>query len=123
MPIIDGHVEYEIPPEIDERIPDYFYIAMAGELCSVFGIDIFIKDEDDNYPLFYVSSTGGWYEALKATCKKLDMKWFLDYWVTLEWYDSDVLDGYIEDRIIEEFIDNRDSRPNCYYKYLVSINV
>lgn len=120
MPIVDNHVEYEIPPEIDEKIPEYFYLAMAGELCSIFGVDIFVENEDGDYPISYVSSTGGWYGALWATCEKLDLVWFREYWDALEWYDSDILDGIIEDRIIEKFIESKKSDgPNIYYRHLI----
>ena len=142
MPIIIGehvYVEYKIPKEIDSRIPDYFYYAMAGELVSIFGPHILEKvdypeyDDDGNqipgdpnvdasyYDL--ASGTGGWYEAFKMTCKKLDMMWLMDYYKTLEWYDSDIFDGIIENRIIENYIekDHINDHANCYYKYLCRI--
>ena len=143
MPIINEndsvYVSYEIPKEIDSRIPDHFYYAMAGELVSIFGPHILEKadypeyDDDGNQipgdPNVDVSyydlalSTGGWYEAFKMTCKKLDMMWLMDYYKTLEWYDSDIFDGIIEDRIIENYIekDHINDHANCYYKYLCRI--
>ena len=139
MPIVgEGesvHIEYEIPKEIKEKIPDYFYYAMAGELVSVFGPyilqhppagyydeenDEWVEDgEEDYYDLD--TSTGGWCEAFYATCKKLDMQWLYDYWRTLAWYDSDIFDGEIEDEIIKRFCekDHLADHANCYYKYLI----
>jgi len=134
-----AYVKYKIPKEIDSQIPDYFYYAMAGELVSIFGAWILEKqdypeyDDDGNeiagdlnvdgsyYDLN--SSTGGWNEAFKMTCKKLDMMWLMDYYETLEWYDSDIFDGIIEDRIIENYIekDHMHDHANCYYKYLCQI--
>ena len=134
-------VKYEIPEEIDKQIPLYFYYALAGELVSIMGPDIMHKislykcDEDFNYILnedgSYIiedeyydlnSSTGGWYEAFNATCNKLNMKWLLEYWNTLEWYDSDIFDGIIEDRVVNYFIKNKNHNANPYYKYLVKKN-
>jgi hypothetical protein len=142
MPIVghgkDVHVEYSIPEAIDKRIPEHFYIAMAGELCSIFGPQIFEKiewydydeegneipnsrnEEFDYYDLD--SSTGGWYEAFKETCIKLNLRWLVDYHSTLEWYDSDIFDGIIEARIIKNFLEKENSPANSYYKYLIKKN-
>lgn len=139
MPVIkednDVRIEYTIPKNVDERIPDYFYFAMAGELCCVFGPQIFQQidgveyDEegnrlapiDDADYMYYdlCSSTGGWNAAFKATCEKLDMGWLLDYYDTLEWYDSVILDGVIEKRIIEKVVEEETSGSNPYYEHLV----
>ena len=108
MPIVGNgkntHIEYQIPEKIKNNIPQHFYIAFAGELCSVFGHMIFQKDESDVYSLFYVSSTAGWNEALKMTCQKLNMCWLLDY------YNS----------LVSEFIeaDQAQANANAYYKFL-----
>lgn len=140
MPIVEKEgsvfVEYTIPEEIDNKIPQYFYYAMAGELCSIFGPEIFQKITDVEYDdagnrippkddvdhSYYDldSSSGGWYEALRMTCKKLDMEWLINYLDSLEWYDSDIFDGIIEDRIIEKFINVKNQNCNVYYKYLVN---
>lgn len=140
MPIIEKEgsvfVEYTIPEEIDNKIPQYFYYAMAGELCSIFGPEIFQKitdveyddagnrippKDDVDHSYYYLdSSSGGWYEALRMTCKKLDMEWLLNYLDSLEWYDSDIFDGIIEARIIEYFIEAEDYNCNVYYQYLIS---
>lgn len=130
MPIVghdkDVHVEYNIPTEIDLKIPSYFYIALAGELCSILGPQIFNKitdlDEDTEEEFSYYdfdSGTGGWHAAFKATCEKLDLLWLLNYYDALEWYDSDVFDSIIEDRIVTHFID-KDNHCNEYYKYLMA---
>lgn len=130
--------KYDVfPKEIDDHIPNYFYYAMAGELVSIFGPKILEKvdypeyDDDGNqipgdpnvdasyYDLY--SGTGGWLAAFKMTCKKLDMMWLMEYREGLEWYDSDILDGIIEDRIIKNFIekDHSQDHANCYYKYIL----
>ena len=130
MPIVghdkDIHVEYNIPTEIDIKIPSYFYIALAGELCSILGPQIFNKitdiDEDTEEEFSYYdfdSGTSGWHTAFKATCEKLDLQWLLNYYDALEWYDSDIFDDIIEDRIVTHFID-KDNHCNEYYKYLMT---
>lgn len=142
MPIVKNaasvYVEYTIPKDIESRIPDYFYYAMAGELVSIFGPWILEKQDypeyddgneilgDPNVDGSYYdlnSSTSGWNEAFKMTCKKLNMMWLMDYYETLEWYYSDIFDGIIEDRIIENYIekDHIHDHANCYYKYLCQI--
>lgn len=125
MPVVGNgqgvHIEYNIPDEIKSRIPQCFYSAFAGELCSVFGCTVFEKDESGFYSLVYISGTAGWAEALKMTCKKLDMQWLLDYYDSLPWYDSDIFDGEIEDMIISECIetDEKPKSTHMYYQFLL----
>lgn len=117
---------YEIPTEIKEKIPEYFYYAMGGELQAIHaGTNIFqkwrIPDEEDEEKAYYYdldSSTGAWVEAFRATCRKLDMQWLYDYYKTLEWYDSDIFDGEIETEIIHRFCEVETSTCNSYYQYL-----
>ncbi len=111
--------KYSIPKEIKDKIPDYFYIAMAGELVSIFGIDVL--DKYDCYELYafeYHESTAGWVEAFKATCKKLSMNWLYDYWDKLEWYDSDWFDGEIGVGIAN-IMPMLGNHANSYYLYLI----
>ena len=112
--------KYVIPKEIDDRIPEYFYYAMAGELVSIFGS--YILEEQDGYYDLY-SGTGGWNEAFKATCRKLNMMWLDDYTKTLRWDEGDLFDGEIETEIINRFCkkDHYADHANCYYKYLCEI--
>lgn len=124
--VADGdsvRVEYSIPEAVDADIPDYFYFAMAGELCSIFGPHVFDKiDPEDGSDPYYDLDTGtaGWYEAFHGTCCKLGMLQLFEYWTSLPWYDSDIFDSIIEQRIIEKFISAEDHRCNPYYKYLVA---
>ena len=129
MPIVgnrnSARIEYQIPDEVKSRIPQHFYSALAGELCSVFGCMIFGKDASGVYGIAYISSTAGWMEALKMTCEKLDMAWLLDYYNSLPWYDSDMFDGEIEYKIISEFIevDQKPESVNAYYEFLLQRKV
>ena len=125
MPVVDHgdgvHVEYSIPEEIRNKIPDYFYTALAGELFSVFGWDrcrwMFYPKKDPGYADL-ASGSAGWVQAFKATCRKLGLEWLTEYYDTLPWYDSDVFDGIVEQRIWEHFIQRTDDGPNDYFRYL-----
>lgn len=111
--------DYKIPEDIKNRIPDYFYVAMAGELVSVFGVWVLQFHEDLGY-YDLDSSTGGWVEAFRATCRKLDMQWLIEYYATLDWFDGDLFDSEIEGEIIDRFCrkENQGEVANCYYRYL-----
>jgi len=115
-----AQAKYKIPDEIKARIPPYFYIAFAGELCSVFGRRIFEKDKSGVYGLSYVGSTCGWGEAFRMTCQKTDLSWLADYYKELEWNDSDLFDGEVENEIISRFIETQPSGDNVYYQFLLS---
>lgn len=122
MPIIgsnkdDVHIEYKMPDEIKNKIPKYFPAAFAGELCSTFGPKVFEKDEDNIYNLSYLGGTAGWAEALKMTCKKLGLDWLWKYYNSLDWFDSDLFDGEVEDMIISKFIENTTDNT-VYMKFL-----
>ena len=54
------------------------------------------------------------------TCQKLNMCWLLDYYNSLEWYESDLFDGEMEGKIVSEFIeaDQAQANANAYYKFL-----
>lgn len=126
MPIIDNgdgaHVEYSIPPEIKKQIPVYFYIAFAGELFSVYGWErsrgMLYLEADGGYADL-ASSTAGWLQAFKATCRKLEMDWLLEYYNVLPWYESDVFDGILEQEIRHHFMCDKENGTNEYYQYLL----
>ena len=127
MPIIDKgegtHVEYSIPQKIKDQIPEYFYIAFAGEIFSVYGWersrDMFYPEKDEGYADL-ASSPFAWFQAFKATCRKLEVEWLLEYYETLPWYDSDVFDGIIEQEISRRFMNRKEDGGNEYYRYLLS---
>lgn len=107
-------IEYTIPTEIDNRIPEHFYPALAGELFSICGPRVF-EPCDGVYD--FGAGTHGWYEAIRATCRKLGLDWLLHYYETLPWYDSDLFDGIIESRV-SALLD--DAWPNTYYEHLLA---
>ena len=96
-------LDYEVPKEIKDKIPEYFYYAFGGEYVSVSGANALIPDEDGFSMLEYCSGTTGYYEAFKATCKKLDMMWLLNYWNEIPWYHSDIFDGWFADEVMKRF--------------------
>lgn len=111
--------ELELTPENAlQRLPEAFYGAFAGELVSVFGVDIFMPSEDGESPLFYLSGSNGWNLALKMTCKKLGEEWFYEWYDRLEWYDSDAFDSVLEDRLLE-FSKLGVQSVSPYYTWLV----
>lgn len=113
-------MEYKVPEEILEKIPQHFWPAFAGELVSTFGLMIFEKEEgSDFYALNYVSSTSGWNAALRITCNKLDIKWLFDYYDKLEWWQSDMFDGEFEELLIKNFVEAKDLPSSTYYAWLV----
>lgn len=110
-------LNYEVPKEIKDKIPEYFYYAFGGEYVSIFGANALIPDEDGSSMLEYYSSTTGYYEAFKATCKKLNMMWLLDYWNELPWYHSDIFDGWFADEVMKRFKERQNANP--YYLHLI----
>lgn len=71
---------------------------MLGEVVAVNGV--WILDCGREYGDLD-SSTYGWTRALQQACDKLDLGWIMDYYNSLEWYDSDIFDGEIESRCCE----------------------
>lgn len=116
--------EYKIPDAIKKNIPDYFYIAMVGELVSIFGPSVLAYDDCqengcDECDLVCHEGTSGWVAALEATCEKLDMMWLLTYWHGLDWIESDLFDAEIGDEIIRWLASEHEEheRANAYYHY------
>lgn len=99
--------------EMIAKIPKYFYQALLGELISVFGVHIIELGEKigDLH-----SSSSGWWVALQQTCEKLNMNWLIQYHESLEWYDSDILDGELEKHCCE--LISKEDKKMEYYSYL-----
>lgn len=109
---------YQIPAQIDKGIPEHFYIALEGEITSVFGKDVWwcadgLHGED------YIGGTAGYAAALKMTCWKLGMMWLYEYYENLAWYESDQFDGIVLDRVKEHIIHENEDGVNAYYLYLI----
>ena len=53
---------------------------------------------DDGTTVFnevYLEGTGLWYDILKETCKELHKEDILDYWNSMDWYESDEFDDWL----------------------------
>lgn len=75
-------------------LPSIFYPALLGELVSIFGPKI-VEDLDGYHGYDQEIATGGWYNAFKQTCYKLDkMDIYTDY-NEFDWRDSDEVDALI----------------------------
>lgn len=107
-----------IPDSISARIPEYFYYAFGGEYVSMFGRDALIRDENGSCSLDYNTSTVGYTEALRETCRKLDMDWLFEYWSQLPWSQADMFGEELSDEVMKHF-DRRDN-TNPYYRYLLT---
>lgn len=114
----DGLSEYEIPDDIKERIPEYFYYALGGECVSLMGKGTLICDEDGLSPLDYLSGSAGCEMAIKATCRKLNMDWLDEYREQLTWEQCDMFNRKLADETMRRF--NSDDDANSYHLYLLT---
>ena len=104
MPIVGSgdsvHVEYSIPEEIKVLITDDFLREFRNQLFRIhkyYGLDTFA---DDGIPMN--TSTAGWFAAFGKACLLTDTTELLDYWRSLEWYDSDIFDGELADMLVDK---------------------
>jgi hypothetical protein len=93
-------------------IPDYFYVAFAGEITSIYGLGVW--DDID-----YIGPENGVVQALKMTCRKLNLMWIYRKYDAMEWYDSDVYLGKLVDKA-KKAITNMERGNNAYYRYLLN---
>ena len=110
-----------IPNDILNEIPDYFGPAFCGELASVFSLNIFeANDINDMILVRYREGTAGWNAALKMTCHKLDMDWFYDWYDSLIWWMSDLVDEELTEYYVMPFVENWGREGfSPYYKWLI----
>lgn len=135
-------LNYKVPENILMRIKKEFYIALLGELVSVFGPHILNKiDEstwsDEEREIFcttdelneetlesyynFNSSTCGWSVAFEMTCRKMNMQWLYDYYKNLPTYvESDIFDGVIEANVGKVLDEMKEESHfvNPYYSWL-----
>lgn len=118
MPIVGEngsvHVEYTIPNEIKEMIDRDFLISFRNELLRIFDYWDLASFQDDGIPMN--TGTSGWGAAFSKACIIHHKEELYHYWMTLEWYDSDIFDGLIADMMIEEnvILDWLDKYTNEY---------
>ena len=98
----NDHVEYEIPSNIKELITDDFLKEFRNQLLRMHGeysLDTFAQE---GIPVN--TSTSGWYAALGKACLLTHNETLLDYWNSLQWYDSDTFDGELAEMLIERHL-------------------
>lgn len=98
MPIIDGSVHYEMPAHIKALITPDFCSQFLKELHQIFGSSL--EDSSMDYYV-YQGGTAGWEAAFTNTCRKLNLHELCIYYSNLEWFDSDIFDGQLEDFLAE----------------------
>ncbi len=104
MPIVgegrDVHIEYDIPEKYKEMITIDFLREFRNQLFKMhdyYSLEVFA---DQGIPIN--TSTTGWYAAFGKTCLLQKKEELLDYWHTLEWFDSDIFDGIVADMMVEK---------------------
>ena len=130
--------------EVERLIPDYFYPAFAGELISVFGwkwaqtafsawspdydeesdiAESLLTPEDYSEPIYDLdSNSSGWAAALVSTFKRLKMIEIANLYLSFEWFEADLFNDIIEDRIVDRFINNG-QYDNSYYGHIINTNL
>lgn len=94
----DGTIVYEIPEDLMKLIDYKFCKQMLMELHLVMGV----AAEDFDYDsVGYCEGTGGWYECLMNTCRKLNLNAVAEHYMKLPWYDSDIFDYLITEEIVK----------------------
>ena len=74
---------------------DNFFLKLADNLDLMFPDGWIYPDLEE--PCCAVDSTCGWADALEKTCVELDLRDCWEYWASLGWEESDILDGTIGD--------------------------
>ena len=97
-------------------VPDSFYLALAGEIASLFGTDALSLPNGA-----YIVGTNGLHMAIKMTCWKLGLKDIWDKYDALDWRESDEFDSLAVDLAIDAVHDNKNfiGGTNAYYKALM----
>ena len=112
-------LKYKIPDEIKEKIPVEFYIALAGEITSIFGFGVWETHENISV-IDFIAGTNGLEYAIRETCEKLGLNWLWEYYESLQWYESDQFDDEVV-LLAKQNLDriSKGSNPNEYLRYLV----
>ena len=104
--------------EVLVRIPDAFYYDLAGKLFSIFGPSIYDLENGKTKIDFFAGSFG-WNMAIRKSCQDMDLQWLKDFYINLEWYDSDLFDSEIADQIERRVLCDDYYANNPYYKFLL----
>ncbi len=107
--------EYKIPEKYEKMITKELLVKIRDNIFATFekiGMDTTADDGID-----YILTTAGWGNAIKNACLELGKEDFYNYYENLEWMDSDIFDGILEDKMIEEKV-ILDNAINLYKEIL-----
>lgn len=99
----NGIIKYKIPKEYKDLINDKFLEIFYTELGKKFRKEFDLQEIIDKEEEVNIEGTGGWWEALKTTCKKTKNQEMLKYYKSLWWYDSDWFDGELGDMLSKKY--------------------
>lgn len=94
----ETYVKYEMPSVIKNMLSEKALVTFRDNLSAKFNIPHKLTYNND---IAYMEGTFGWYDALEDMCEKHGLNDLLEYYDSLEWYDSDKFDGVISDMLLE----------------------
>ena len=89
-----------------------FFEVFAKHLDRIFPDGWICDVEEQEDVICAVDSTMGWSKALKETCKELNIYDVYEYWKSLDWDMSDILDGEISELLCAVVYDENNLRIN-----------
>lgn len=92
-------MNFKVPKEIEQSINIRFLEQLQEEMHCVFGLSLDMFEMND---IFQKESTTAFITAFLNACKKLKKEDLVNYVKTLDWYESDLFDDYLIDRMKEE---------------------
>lgn len=100
----------------EQVIPDSFYLALAGEITSMFG-----KDALSLAYGTYLVGTNGLHMAIRMACWKLGLKDVWEKYDALDWRESDEFDSLAIELAQSAINDEQNflGGANDYYKALM----
>lgn len=104
-----------------QRLSAPFWAAFAGKLVSVFGIDIFGAEPDVESVrvIDYLTGTSGWHVALKTACREVGDEWFMEWYDSLGWEESDEFDCVLVVELTSLVLKSGEETRHAYYEWLV----
>lgn len=107
--------EYTIPEKYDKMIDKELLTKIRDNVFKIFegiGMDI-----PTNEGMDYVTTTAGWDTAIGIACIESGKEGLYRYYANLSWMDSDIFDGIIVTKMVEENL-ILDDAINLYKKIL-----
>ena len=93
------YIGYKIPENIKELITDEFLKEFRNRLFRICGYSL---EDFAETGISMCTSTSGWYVAFWKACKLTNNSQLLNYYNTLDWYDSDLFDDELAHMLIEK---------------------